>query len=51
MTEFCWNKLLIPCYKNMDAYELPEDTSLMRALKAHYLAGGYILDYNGVIGL
>ena len=31
--------------------ELPEDTSLMRALKAHYLAGGYILDYNGVIAL
>lgn len=31
--------------------ELPEDTSLMRALKAHYLSGGYILDYNGVIAL
>lgn len=31
--------------------ELPEDTSLMRALKAHYLAGGCILDYNGVIAL
>jgi hypothetical protein len=31
--------------------ELQEDTSLMRAVKTHYMAGGYILDYNGVIAI
>ncbi|MBR7165445.1 MAG: hypothetical protein IKD18_04115 [Clostridia bacterium] len=31
--------------------DLPEDTSLMRALKAKYIAGGYVLDYGGVIAL
>lgn len=31
--------------------DLPEDTSLMRAVKAKYLAGDYILDFSGVIPL
>ena len=28
--------------------KLPEDTSLQRALKAIYLAGGYLYEYNGI---
>jgi hypothetical protein len=31
--------------------ELPEDTSLMRALKARYVGGGFLLDYTGVIDM
>ena len=29
--------------------ELPEDTSLMRALKQHYIDGKFVLWYSGVI--
>ncbi len=32
-----------------DLHDLPEDTSLRRALKARYLAGGYLYEYCGVI--
>ena len=31
-----------------DLHDLPEDTSLRRKIKAHYLNGGYIYSYSGI---
>ena len=42
---------VFPPGSQVDLENLPEETSLMRAIKDHYLAGGFILDYNGVIDI
>lgn len=42
---------VFPPGSQVDLENLPEETSLMRAIKACYLTGGYILDYNGVIDI
>ena len=31
-----------------DLHDLPEDTSLRRKIKAHYLNGGHIYSYSGI---